>query len=66
VVFTPIHHHPAVLAIGDLHDERRDAATGQFEASEPACLVVGLHLGDEFGVVALRLDESVDARGLGA
>ena len=55
-----IHHHAAILAIGDLGHQRRDLFAGQFHARKPLGLVVGLHLGNQLGVAALSLNDRDD------
>ena len=61
-----VHHHPAVFPVGDLGDQRRHPAAAQVLAGQAQGLVVGLHLADELGVAALRLDERGDAGALAA
>src|ERR1039457_5508145 len=57
-----VHHAAAVLAVGDLGDQRRNPSAGQFNGPEALGLVVGLHLAHELGVAALGLDDRDDAR----
>jgi excisionase family DNA binding protein len=40
-----VHHHAAVLAVGDLGDQRRHPAAGQLDAGQVFGLVVGLRVG---------------------
>ena len=56
-----VHHHAAVLAVGDLRHERRHLFAVQLPAREPLGLVVRLHLRHELGVAALGLDDRDDA-----
>ena len=56
-----VHHDAAVLAVGDLGDQRRDPPAGQLNGPEALGFVVGLHLAHELGVAALGLDDRDDA-----
>src|ERR1019366_5924698 len=47
-----VHHDAAVLAVGDLGDQRRDPPAGQLHGPEALGFVVGLHLAHELGVAA--------------
>jgi hypothetical protein len=58
-----VHHHPAVLAVGDLGDQRHPAA-GQLDVGQALGLVVGLQLADQLGVAALGLDHRHDLGGV--
>ncbi len=55
-----VHHDAAVLAVGDLGDQRREAGRPVQRAPGPG-LVVGLHLAHELGIAALGLDDRDDA-----
>ncbi len=59
-----VHHHAAVLAVGDLRHEWRDRPAHQFASAQALGLVIRLHLPDELGVAALRLDDGGDAHRL--
>ena len=59
-----VHHDAAVLAVADLRDQWRDAVAAEVRGVEPLRLVVRLHLADQLGVAALRLDDRDDAGAL--
>ena len=56
-----VHHHAAVLAVGDLGHQARHRSAAELGAIETARFVVRLHLADELGVAALGLDDGDDA-----
>ena len=55
-----IHHHAAVLAVGDLAHQGRHRAPAQGLAGQPQRLVAGLHLAHQLGVGALGFDQGQD------
>ena len=61
-----IHHHAAVLAIGDLGHDRGHGGAAQRLPAQPQGLIAGLHLAHQLGVGALGLDQGGDAHLLAA
>ena len=61
-----IHHHAAVLAIGDLGHDRGHGGGAKRLPAQAEGLVAGLHLPHQLGVGALGLDQGGDAHLLAA
>ena len=55
-----VHHDAAVLAVADLRHQRRDPDAAHLLPLQALGLVKRLHLGDQLGVRALRLDDGDD------
>ena len=61
-----IHHHAAVLAIGDLAHQRWQAPAPAVLSLHLQGLVAGLHLAHQFGVGSLGLDQHGDLHAVAA
>src|SRR2546422_11495769 len=59
-----VHHHTAVLPVGNLGDQWGYLFTGEIQPGQTLGLIVRLHLADQLRVTALGLDHSRNGSGV--